>query len=623
MGEAMRRFLAALTLCLTASLHAADYRARLPEEEVVYFVLPDRFHNGDDTNDRGGLSGDRLVTGFDPTHKGFYHGGDLRGLIGRMDYIQGLGATAIWLGPIYQNKPVQGGPGEETAGYHGYWITDFTRVDAHFGDDADMRAFVSEAHTRGMKVYLDIITNHTADVIQFRECQGKPCAYRSKADYPYSRRGGVNGEPINAGFAGDGVRTSANFARLTDPSYAYTPFVPDAEKNVKVPAWLNDIRLYHNRGNSDFWGESSLHGDFVGLDDLLTENPRVVQGFIDIYGAWIDKYGIDGFRIDTARHVNPEFWQAFVPAMMNRARAKGIPNFHIFGEVAAEGVDVAQLARHTRVDKLPTVLDFGFANAVKELLARDAGTSVMGRMYQDDGLYEGGARMALRLPTFTGNHDFGRLAWIIKDAKPGIGDAELLQRVMLGNAMLFLLRGVPVVYYGDEQGFVGLGIDQAARQSMFPSQVASYNEQKLLGSHSTTAVPNFNTQHPLYAQIAGLAKLRGEQPALRRGEQVVRAQSQKPGLFAVSRILGNREILVAFNTSLESLVANVEVEPGSTRFTTLRGPCSPQASAPGSFQVKLLPLSYVVCSSEFAAATPPPVHKPKPKPKPKPEFDVE
>jgi neopullulanase len=623
----MRGIFAALMLAglmspVAMAVSAADYRTRTPEEEVVYFVLPDRFHNGDESNDQGGLTGDRLVTGFDPTHKGFYHGGDLRGLIGRMDYIQGLGATAIWLGPIYQNKPVQGGPGEETAGYHGYWITDFTRVDPHFGDDADMRAFVSEAHLRGMKVYLDIITNHTADVIQFRECQGKPCPYRSRADYPYSRRGGVGGPPINAGFAGDAVRTSANFALLTDPGYAYTPFVPPAEARVKVPAWLNDVRLYHNRGNSDFWGESSLQGDFVGLDDLMTENPRVVQGFIDIYGGWIDRYGIDGFRIDTARHVNPEFWQTFVPAMMNRARAKGIPNFHIFGEVAAEGVDVAQLARHTRVDKLPTVLDFGFAGAVKELLARDAGTAVMARLYQDDGLYEGGARMALRLPTFTGNHDFGRLAWIIKDAKPAIGNEELLQRVMLSNAMLFLLRGVPVVYYGDEQGFVGLGIDQAARQDMFPSQVASYNEQKLLGSNSTTAVPNFNPQHPLYAQIAGLAKLRSEHAALRRGDQIVRAQSQKPGLFAVSRILGNREILVAFNTSLESLVANVEVHPGSTKFVSLRGPCSTQASAPGSVQVKLLPLGHVVCAADFAPS-PPPVQKPKPKPKPQPQFDVE
>ncbi len=595
-GGAMRQLATWLALCAWTGISAAaDHRVRAPEDEIVYFVLPDRFENGDTANDRGGLTGDRLVTGFDPTHKGFYHGGDLKGLISRLDYIQGLGATAIWLGPIYQNKAVQGGPGEETAGYHGYWITDFTRVDAHFGNEEDMRAFVDAVHARGMKVYLDIITNHTADVIQFRECQDKPCPYRSRADFPYSRRGGVGGQPINPGFAGEGVRTPANFALLNDPTYAYTPFVPDAEAKVKVPAWLNDIRLYHNRGNSDFWGESSLHGDFVGLDDLMTENPRVVQGFIDIFGAWIDKYAIDGFRIDTARHVNPEFWRAFVPAMLNRARAKGIPHFHIFGEVAAES-DVAQLARHTRVDKLPTVLDFGFAGAIKETLARGAGTSVLARLYEDDALYEGGPGITIRLPTFTGNHDFGRLAWIIRDARPDIGDEELLMRVKLANAMMFLLRGVPVIYYGDEQGFIGHGIDQASRQDMFASQVASYNDQGLIGSKSTTAVSNFDTRHPLYAQVAQLAGLRQQYPALRSGRQVVRAHGKTPGLFAASRIgADGREILVAFNTSTEAVVAQVQVETTSATFRSLHGNCAARASAPGSVEVKLLPLSYAAC----------------------------
>jgi neopullulanase len=593
----MRRVMACFALCMCAAAWSAtDFRSRRPEDEVVYFVLPDRFENGVAANDTGGLQGDRLTTGFDPTHKGFYHGGDLKGLIARLEYIQGLGATAIWLGPIYKNKPVQGGPGQESAGYHGYWITDFTAVDPHFGTDADMHALVDAAHARGMKVYLDIITNHTADVIQYRGCPDSGCAYRSKGDYPYSRQGGVAGPPINAGFAGDDVRTQANFAQLTRADYAYTPFVPPAEASVKVPAWLNSPIYYHNRGNSDFAGESSLFGDFFGLDDLMTENPRVVQGFIDIFGGWIDRYGIDGFRVDTARHVNPEFWQVFVPAMLSRARARGIPQFHIFGEVAAEGVDVAQLARHTRVDKLPSVLDFGFAGAVNKTVAGKEGTSVLARLYEDDGLYEGGAPAAVRLPTFTGNHDFGRFAWLVRAARPDASDGEVLKRVMLANAMLFLLRGVPVVYYGDEQGFVGRGVDQDARQDMFASRVGSYNDQPLLGTPTTTAVANFNPQHPLYAQIAGLAKLRQEYATLRRGRQVVRAHGKAPGLFAVSRLGSDGdEIVLAFNTSNETAVAQIEVESGSTQFRSIRGGCATRLSAPGSFRVEVPPLSYVVC----------------------------
>lgn len=593
----MRRIFTGLALgaLMSVCTAAPDYRDRLPEDEIVYFVLPDRFANGDPTNDRGGLQGDRLSTGFDPTHRGFYHGGDLKGLTAHLDYIQGMGATAIWLGPIYKNKPVQGPPGEESAGYHGYWITDFTSVDPHFGTDADLRAFIDAAHGRGIKVYLDIITNHTADVIQYRECPHSSCPYRSRADYPYTRRGGADGPAINAGFAGDEVRTEANFAHLADPDYAYTPFVPAAEANLKVPAWLNSPVYYHNRGDSEFWGESSLSGDFFGLDDLMTENPRVVKGFIDIYGDWISGYRVDGFRIDTARHVNPEFWRAFVPAMLQRARAKGIPNFHIFGEVAAEGVDVAQLARHTRVDRLPSVLDFAFANAVQEVLAGNAGTEVLARLYADDALYEGGAPAALRLPVFTGNHDFGRFAWLVQRARPQAGDDEILRRVMLANAMMFLLRGVPVVYYGDEQGFIGHGGDQAARQDLFASQVASYNDQSLLGTTSTTARANFDALHPLYRQLAGLSSFRKQYVELRRGRQLIRAQSRQPGLFAASRIGSNgREILLAFNTSSAPLTARVEVEAGTRGFNSLVGDC-PAPDAPGSVKLTLPPLGYLAC----------------------------
>jgi glycosidase len=162
--------------------------------------------------------------------------------------------------------------------------------------------------------------------------------------------------------------------------------------------------------------------------------------------------------------------------------------------------------------------------------------------------------------------------------------------------MLFLLRGVPVVYSGDEQGFVGHGIDQDARQDLFASRVSSYNDQGLLGTSTTTAVANFNPRHPLYAQIAGLSKLRQSQPTLRRGRQVVRAFGKTPGLFAVSRIGGDgREMVLAFNTSLETAVAQIEVEAGSKVFKSLRGGCAARATAPGSFRVEVPPLGYVVC----------------------------
>jgi len=170
----MRKLLLAAALAATAisPLAAQSFRDRLPEDEVIYFVLPDRFANGDPKNDTGGIKGDRMKHGFDPTHKGFYQGGDLKGLTQKLDYLQSMGMTAIWFAPIFKNKPVQGGPGQESAGYHGYWITDFTSIDPHFGTNAEFKAFVDAAHARGMKVYMDIVVNHTADVIQYRDCPG-------------------------------------------------------------------------------------------------------------------------------------------------------------------------------------------------------------------------------------------------------------------------------------------------------------------------------------------------------------------------------------------------------------------------------------------------------------------
>jgi glycosidase len=589
------------TGCLASSGAApADFRARLPEDEVIYFLLPDRFDNADPGNDRGGLDGGRLETGFDPTAKAFYHGGDLKGVIRRLDYIQSLGATAIWVAPIFRNKPVDGPPGREEAGYHGYWITDFTRVDPHFGTNEDFHALVAAAHARGMKVYMDIVANHTADVIRYRECTA--CPYRSRADYPYTRRGGVAGEPINDGFLGDDAahQTAENFAHLVRPDYAYTPFVPSGEEYIKVPEWLNDPIYYHNRGETTYKGESSTMGDFNGLDDLMTENPRVVQGFIDIYGDWIDRYHVDGFRIDTAKHVNPEFWQAFVPAMLTRARGAGIPNFAIFGEVAISSLEPGLLALHTRIDGLPAVLDFTTQRALIDTVAGIAGTAEFAQLYAQDGLYEGGEAAARRLPTFLSNHDQGRFGYFLRRAFPGIGAREELQRMQLAHAMLMTLRGVPVIYYGDEQGFAGSGDNQDTRQDMFASRVAEFNAQRLIGSSRSTATASFNPQHPLYLTIRELAELRSAQPALRRGTQIVRATSEAPGLLAVSRIdpADGRELLAAFNTSTLPVSAEVEVGAAVTAFRSLHGGCATSVDAPGSYHVELAPLDFVICAGE-------------------------
>jgi glycosidase len=191
----------------------------------------------------------------------------------------------------------------------------------------------------------------------------------------------------------------------------------------------------------------------------------------------------------------------------------------------------------------------------------------------------------------------GRFAHFVRRENPNAPDEEILKRVLLGHALMFFSRGSPTIYYGDEQGFAGDGGDQDARETLFASRVAVYNDNKLVGTDATTATANFNPNHPIYRALAGMARLRAADPALRRGAQVVRAYGDTPGLFAISRRApsGGGETLVAFNTGTTPISANVAVDAGTAAWTALHGRCAPSSTAPGSVRVEIAPLDYIVC----------------------------
>jgi glycosidase len=290
--------------------------------------------------------------------------------------------------------------------------------------------------------------------------------------------------------------------------------------------------------------------------------------------------------------VNPEFWQKFVPAMLARAKANGIPNFHIFGEVYDP--DPGMLARFTRVDGYPAVLDFAFQAVVTGAVAGNAPTASIKSLFDRDVLYVDGTAGARQLPTFLGNHDMGRIGHFISKANPTADEAELLARTQLAHSMLLLLRGVPTLYYGDEQGMTGDGGDQDAREPMFPSAVKSYNDNNRLGTDATPATAAFNPSAPLYAHVRALAALRTASPALRRGDQTILGWQETPGLLALSRQQGEETILVAFNTSGKPLDARVAVSPLITGVEPLMGSCA-APDAPGSWRVQLPAFGTLVC----------------------------
>ncbi|MFC5242343.1 alpha-amylase family glycosyl hydrolase, partial [Streptomyces atrovirens] len=525
--------------------------------EQFYFVLPDRFANGDAKNDRGGLTGSRLTTGYDPTDKGFYQGGDLKGLTKRLDYIKGLGTTAIWMAPIFKNQPVQGTGKDASAGYHGYWITDFTQVDPHFGTNEDLETLIDKAHAKGMKVFFDVITNHTADVVDYEE---KSYGYLSKGAFPYLTK---DGEPFDDADYADGFR---KFPRVDGGSFPRTPVVPGAKEDLKVPSWLNDPGMYHNRGDSTFAGESAEYGDFSGLDDLWTERPEVVDGMEKIYQRWVRDFDIDGFRIDTVKHVNMEFWTQWATALDAYAAKKGRDDFFMFGEVYSADTDIT--APYVTRGRLDATLDFPFQEAARQYASQGGSAKKLASVFGDDYKYATDKANAYEQVTFLGNHDMGRFGTFLTQDNPQASEAELLKKDMLANELMFLSRGNPVVYYGDEQGFTGAGGDKDARQTLFASRTADYLDDNLIGSDRTHAEDTYDTRAPLYRQISALAKLRKAHPALTDGIQQERYAADGAGVYAFSRTATGKdttEYVVAFNNSGEAKQATFAT--GSAKMT--------------------------------------------------------
>jgi glycosidase len=546
----------------------------------IYFVMTDRFANGDASNDEAGLTGFPAVTGYDPTDIGYFHGGDFKGLTSKLDDLKGLGFNSIWITPPVKQRYVQG----DSAAYHGYWGLDFTTIDPHLGTEEDFKNFVAEAHSRGIKVIVDIVINHTGDVIRYR---GDVYSYSDMSEYPYKDCKGIKFDP--AKYAG-----KSNFPKLcVKNSFPVPPVISEKFKNIKAPAFLNDLTNYHNRGDSTFSGESSTFGDFFGLDDVFTEKPEVVKGWTKVWQDWITKFDIDGYRIDTAKHVNPEFWQAFLPAVLKTAAAAGKSYFPIYGEVW--DTDPNYLAKYVTDYKFPGVLDFAFQAAASKYATYGNGERDLLEIFNQDDLYTTATTSAYGLTTFIDNHDMGRIGNFLQgntDATP----AQLLERDQFAHALLILLRGGPAIYYGDEKGMVGNGGDKAARQDMFPTQVMDWQNEIRIGGSPIGTKSAFDVTNPLEKTISELQNLTTKYPALRTGTQQLRYA--KDGSFAVSRYLDKQEFLVAFNGRDTEKKLELPVSTNGSNWTLVSGKADQISSSGLMVALKLPARSWVVLKAD-------------------------
>jgi glycosidase len=536
------------TAAEAAALAQASVRSALSADSI-YFVMTDRYANGDTSNDKGGLTGDRSVTGFDPSDDGWSHGGDFKGLTGGcttgdgVARIKKMGFTTIWVTPPFKQEFIQG----DSASYHGYWIDDFLTIDPHWGTNAEFKTFVDCAHSQGIKVVLDIVMNHTGDVIKYK----------------------ANG----------------------------SAYIPAGRQNAKNPAFLNNLANYHNRGDVQDWNDkwSYQNGDFFGLDDVKTENPAVVTGFADVYSQWINDYGVDAFRIDTAKHVDDAFFAKWWPKVVVATKATK-PSVFAFGEVFDSNSET--LASFVRQRGLPSVLDFGFQTDAVQYAGGDGDAGNLLYILNHDDLYTTATKNAYNLVSFLGNHDMGRVGYLL--GKAGATSSTLLASDLFAHDLMFLNRGTPTVYYGDEVGMIGYGGDRAAREDMFPTlNVDWQREARVTGGAIGTKSALTDTTNPIYLHIQQLNALRAKYPALANGAEIVRG-ADGPILVA-SRIdaADRREFVVGFNNAATAKTLTVKVSTASSSFAPVFGDAQTVSSdASGNLVVTVPARSSVVLRAD-------------------------
>ncbi|MBQ0960171.1 hypothetical protein KAK06_14550 [Ideonella sp. 4Y11] len=543
--------LAALGAAQAAPAAAVDWR-----DQVLYFVLTDRFDDGNPRNNDQGRGEYR------PGSLEHYQGGDFAGLQRRLDYLRGLGATGVWITPPVANQWLD--PSGHSAGYHGYWAEHFMKVDPHLGTLADYRALARALHGRGMTLVQDIVVNHTGNFFGYR-----PAEWR--ADDPTA---GYWPHPDSPPVA----RPSQWPFSLNDPRRA-------ADRRAGVYHWTPDVSDYADR-------QQVLNRQMSSLDDLATENPLVRRALRRSYAHWIREVGVDAFRVDTAFYVPPAYFTDFMhahdpqaPGMARVARALGKPSFFTFGE--GFGIDGPGQDTQTRLiesyagpDKLGGMLNFPLYGALGAVFASGRPPAELGERIQTMMRLH---RDPWRLPSFVDNHDVDRFL-------AGGSQAGLKQALLA----IYTLPGIPVIYYGTEQGFT------VPRASMFAAGAGSGGRD------------HFDTHAPLYRLLSELAALRaGDGRVFSRGTPtVLLAQAEGAGAVAWRTDHGAQRALVVMNTAEHELLLDA-LDTGLPPGTRLQGryglqgqPADLQVDAQGRVSLRLPPRAGMVwrAAGQTAAA---------------------
>ena len=488
----------------------ADWR-----DQVMYFLLVDRFDNNDASTPAYDPDSNGVETTPDAGHQ--FQGGNLKGVTRRLDYLQELGCTTIWLSPILKNRQ------DLQDSYHGYGIQDFLHIDPRFGSLADLQALTKAAHQRGMYVILDVVLNHTGDVFSYQG--GHPYFYYQDQVYPFGEW------------------------READPAAGFQ------DDDAVWPVELQSPEVFKRRGEIRNWynEKESRNGDFLSLKELDLPQPSVLDTLVKVYKYWIATADLDGFRIDTVKHMEHSATAIFCNAIREYAQRIGKHNFFIFGEIVADDHTIQKyIGRNTRIENtnerfpaLDAALDFPLYFILEDVIKGFASPAFLRARYEDfRNMYADHGEAGQYFVTFVDNHD-----QMARPYRRFMNNNAITKQAVMAIGYLLTSQGVPCIYYGTEQGFDGAGSDDSfVRECMFGGTWGAF---KSSGSHF------FNKQHEIYQGIAAISAIRRQRPVLRYGRQYFREISGDGVNFghpldghctlAYSRILDTEEILVAMN----------------------------------------------------------------------------
>ncbi|CAN5433946.1 glycoside hydrolase family 13 protein [soil metagenome] len=393
-------------------------------DDVIYLIMPDRFADGDLSNN----DPDKSKGLYDRSKTRRYHGGDLQGVIDKLPYLKSLGVTAVWTTPVYDNndkldtKEVY--DGEPTTGYHGYGATDMYAVEEHFGDISKLIELTNKAHALGLKVIQDQVANHTGPYHVWANDPPTPTWWNGTADHHLSN----------------------NWQKWT----TMNPRATYQTQRRNLEGWFVDI-----------------------LPDFNQGDPEVAKYLIQNSIWWIERAGYDAIRMDTLPHVPRTFW-----AKWGSAIKREYPHLNILGELF-DG-DPALLAYFQTGRKgfdgvdtqIDTLFDFTLYYSIRDAFAQGRSIRGVSQTFAHDWLYP---RPDV-LTSFIGNHDVARF----------IGEkGATIDGLKLADTLLMTSRGTPIIYYGDEIAMPGGGDPDNRRD--FPGGFAGDPSNKFAASGRTAA----------------------------------------------------------------------------------------------------------------------------------------